>query len=177
MKQSIKASFYAIKAHREVNHKYDGQPYEVHLKMCSDIGGMFINLIPESEIERVFAAIWLHDTIEDCRKTYNDIKKDFGSIVADIVYACTNEKGKTRKERANDKYYSGINETPYANFVKLCDRLANMTYSINTRSRMAEMYVREMPEFFDRLYCHNLSPMFDYMNSLAKEISEQSINS
>ena len=99
MKASIKASFYAIKAHKEVNHKYDGQPYEVHLKMCSDIGGMFIKLIPESEIERVFAAIWLHDTIEDCRKTYNDIKKEFGSIVADIVYACTNEKGKTRKER------------------------------------------------------------------------------
>ena len=37
---------------------------------------------------------------------------------AEIVYALTNDKGRTRKERAGEHYYAGIRETPYAPFVK-----------------------------------------------------------
>lgn len=49
--------------------------------------------------------------------------------VADIVYAVTNEKGKNRSERANEKYYQGIRENKLAVIVKICDRLANALYS------------------------------------------------
>ena len=69
--------------------------------------------------------------------TYNDVKKVAGSMLTEeqalmateIVYALTNDKGRSRAERAGEKYYQGIRETPYAPFVKLCDRLANITYS------------------------------------------------
>lgn len=163
--------FYAKEAHRSVNHKYDDKPYEIHLQMVSDVGLRFIHLIPERDIENVFAAIWLHDTIEDCRKTYNDIKKQFGCHVADIVYACTNEKGKTRGERANDKYYKGIRETEYAVFVKVCDRIANMEYSIQTKSRMAQMYADELPEFKGKLFVdEKLGDMFMYLEHLASNL-------
>ena len=72
-------------------------------------------------------------------------------IATEIVYALTNDKGRTREERAGEKYYQGIRETPYAPFVKLADRLANTTYSCthanNTNNRMKEIYARELPHF------------------------------
>ncbi|MEK6884240.1 MAG: phosphohydrolase, partial [Nanoarchaeota archaeon] len=71
--------------------------------------------------------------------------------VADIVYAVSNEKGKNRKQRANDKYYEGIRRTPFATFVKLCDRLANVTYSLDTNSKMFSVYQQEHDDFIKQL--------------------------
>ena len=79
--------------------------------------------------EEIGIACWGHDLIEDTRVSYNDCVKALGEIPASIIYAVSNEKGKNRKERANDKYYAGIRETPGALFVKLCDRIANVQYS------------------------------------------------
>jgi len=99
---------YAIEAHHNTNHLYDGKPYAVHLAMVVGYAQKYIDKIPKQFQENVISACWLHDTIEDTRNTYNDIKNISNTTVADIVYALTNEKGKNRKERANDKYYQGI---------------------------------------------------------------------
>ena len=70
---------------------------------------------------------------------------------AEIVYALTNDKGRTRAERAGEHYYQGIRETPYAPFVKLADRLANTTYSFThanqSNTHMREVYQQEQPYF------------------------------
>ena len=72
-------------------------------------------------------------------------------MATEIVYALTNDKGRSRAERAGEKYYQGIRETPYAPFVKLCDRLANITYSCAGEGahslHMKEVYKHEMPHF------------------------------
>ena len=116
-------------------------------------------------------ASWGHDLIEDCRVSYNDVKDALGQEAADIVYAVTNEKGKNRKERANDKYYEGIRRTPGAVFVKLCDRIANIQYSKMTGSRMFEMYKKESDNFivkmgWDDSNTHPYYEMFSYMINL-----------
>lgn len=61
-------------------------------------------LFPKKEHIDGLKAVWRHDTIEDIRQSYNDIKKKIGQPVADMVFAVTNEKGKNRHERANVKY-------------------------------------------------------------------------
>lgn len=71
------------------------------------------------------------------------IKQPWKIDVADVIYALTNEKGKNRSERANDKYYDGIKKYSGYIFVKLCDRIANVQYSKLTKSRMFEMYKTE----------------------------------
>jgi hypothetical protein len=116
-------------------------------------------------------AAWGHDLIEDCRVSYNDVKEILGQEAADIVYAVTNEKGKNRKERANDKYYEGIRETKGAVFVKLCDRIANVQYSKMTGSRMFEMYRKENDNFIEKLgyddtNTHPYFEMFGYLVGL-----------
>ena len=148
------------------NHKYDGKPYTYHLSMVVEVAEKFIHLIPVNKRDTVLAACWCHDTIEDCRVTYNDVKSELGEEVANIVYALTNEKGKTRKERANDKYYEGIRETEFAVFVKLCDRIANIQYSYSQRSRMSDMYKKETPDFIKSIYDEKYEQLFHYLENL-----------
>lgn len=150
-----------IERHKSTNHMYDKYlPYEFHLRMVvqafEEWNWMIEDELEDGDIPSVLdtveMACWAHDLIEDTRTTYNDVVQVLGKDVADIVYAVTNEKGKNRAERANDKYYEGIRNTPYATFVKLCDRLANVQYSKMTKSSMFDKYVSEHYKFSGKIF-------------------------
>lgn len=151
---------YAIRAHADANHRYDGKPYAVHLSMVVERAVEFLHLLDETERPIALAGAWVHDAIEDARQTYNDVKHATNEAVAEVAFALTNEKGRTRKERANARYYAGIRASEVATFVKLCDRLANAGYSVATQSRMREVYRRELPEFRAALYTDRFAPMW-----------------
>lgn len=173
------AKEHAIKAHENKKNTYDKKPYKFHLNMAAEIAELFIHLIPEKDRDFVIAGIYEHDTIEDCGLTYNDVKKVTGVKVAELAYALTNEKGRTRKERANSKYYKGIRKTKYASFIKICDRLANIKHSSDTNSRMLNVYKKESKDFkkkirgnlFRRLFIKSdvdYTLMWEYMDRLLK---------
>jgi len=161
---------WCIEQHKNTNHFYDTYlPYEFHLRMVAQVAVDFIYLLKGKEkIEyiEVQLACYGHDLIEDTRVSYNDVKEALGEYAADIVYAVSNEKGKTRKERANEKYYEGIRNTSGATFVKLCDRIANVQYSKLTKSNMFEKYKTENQQFAKSLYNEDYQPMFDYLDKL-----------
>jgi (p)ppGpp synthase/HD superfamily hydrolase len=173
---------WCIEQHTKTNHWYDQYlPYEFHLRMVAQAAKDFIHLIPDrnegddSLRENIIMAAYGHDLIEDTRVSYNDVKEVLGQQAADIIYAVSNEKGKNRKERANEKYYEGIRNTPGAVFVKLCDRIANVQYSKMTKSRMFEMYKKENSEFTKALGLkgdgveypgHNYYKMYKYLINL-----------
>lgn len=71
-----KAMAYAIKCAEDTNHKYNGHPYEVHLRKTVDVALRFIDLIPEDDRSDVVSACWCHDVIEDNRETYGDVKNN-----------------------------------------------------------------------------------------------------
>ena len=168
------ARFFAISKHESTNHFYDkDKPYEVHLQMVYDAAKRYIHLVDPELHQSVLAACWAHDTIEDCRVTYNNVKDSLGEAVADIVYACTNEKGKNRDERANEKYYTGIMATPGACFVKLCDRLANITYSSKNKSRMLIKYRAEHYHFLKALWNKNYEPIYAEMAEILFNIKNK----
>ena len=134
--------------------------------MVFEIAKKFIHSIEKTEQENVLAACWVHDIIEDARETYNDVKKETNETIAELAYALTNEKGRSRAERANEKYYQGIRETKNASFVKFCDRIANVTHSKNTRSRMFEKYKEENEEFIKKIYVPECAEISQYLKSL-----------
>ena len=148
--------------HQSVNQTYgDNLPYGFHLDMVAEGVRDYGHLVcaSEADVLPLFFGAYFHDCIEDARQSYHDVlgraKKlfddDHALMAAEIVYALTNDKGRTRAERAGDRYYEGIRTTPYAPFVKLCDRLANVTYSCSIDGgkfdRMREVYKNEMGEF------------------------------
>lgn len=165
-----KAYDYAYFCHYKTNHTYDGHPYLYHLKLAYSFAVKYVDKYFDTKVrEIILAATWAHDVIEDTRQTYNDVKRELGEEVAEIVYALTNEKGKTRAERANNKYYDGIMNNEYAPFVKLCDRLANVKYGKdNASNKMLDRYRSEQPNFERHLSgaLYRYPDMFAELNEL-----------
>lgn len=158
-----KARRFAIHHHK---NRYDGKPYKVHLKIVFEFALKYRYLMDYNDYANFLAAAWLHDTIEDANQTYNDIRKNFNEPIAEMVYALTNEKGKSRHERANEKYYKGILQTPGASYIKICDRLANVKYSKKKKSSMFGLYRHEHNNFGEELYDLKYQPMFDELENM-----------
>lgn len=155
----------AAQCHAAVNQTYGGYlPYEFHLRLTVSYAARFVaalGLTEAAELETVFAAAAFHDTLEDARLSYNDLVRLLTELkereglalnvaeAVEAVYALTNDKGRTRAERAGEKYYAGIRATKYAPFLKMCDRLANLRYATLNfpPQRMAAVYREEMPHF------------------------------
>ena len=156
----------AHELHQSVNQTYgDNLPYGYHLDMVVEAINQYGHLVcvKEDDVLPLFFAGFFHDSIEDARLTYNDVlhqarallTEEQALMATEIVYALTNDKGRTRAERAGEKYYKGIRETPYAPFVKLRDRLANVAYScsdeLGGNNRMREVYKGEMGHFLQSI--------------------------
>lgn len=168
---------WCIDQHRNTNHYYDKYlPYEFHLRMVVQVFNDFKHLLTKDLFGRVNItfevielACWGHDLIEDTRTSYNDVKNVLGVNAAEIIFALTNETGRTRKDRANWAYYEKIRNTKGAIFVKLCDRIANVQYSKMTKSRMFEMYKEENAEFMTKVWAHAYPEMQQYLINLFNE--------
>ena len=171
--ETIKESAHQLHAH--VNQTYGGRlPYAYHLDMVADSVYKYGHHVcaGEDDLLPLFFGAYYHDSIEDARLTYNDVVKaarlymdtDQAVVAAEIVYALTNDKGRTRAERAGEKYYQGIRQTPYAPFVKLADRLANITYSCvhskDDNARMKTVYSDELPHFLEAIDSHQTDIRF-----------------
>lgn len=175
-----RAAKYAKKKHKETNHKYDDvYPYKVHLKMVYHYAVKYRRLIifkyDEEVLANAMAAAWTHDTIEDTRETFNNVRDATNVGVANITYALTNHKGKTRAQRAGKAYYRDIKEEPLADYIKICDRLANLKYSAETQSRMLDVYRKEHDHFRTMLYKPEYEMMFDEMEELMAELPENEV--
>jgi len=163
---------WCIDQHKKTNHMYDEYlPYEFHLRMVFTVGTQFQHLLQVNEKGAIMLALYGHDLIEDTRTNYNECVKVLGKKVADIIYALTNEKGRNRDERADERYYKGIREESGADFAKLCDRIANVQYSKMTQSSMFKKYQKENVYFMAGVgYIpeepHKYQEMFDYLVEL-----------
>ena len=176
----------AHELHASVNQAYDGnKPYGLHLDMVAATVFEYGHLVCEEKndlLPLLFSA-YFHDSIEDARLTYNDVTRyalrwmdeQQALTAAEIVYALTNDKGRTRAERAGERYYRGIRETPYAPFVKLADRRANITYSCQgngeANAHMREVYRKELPHFLDAINAHNCDIRFSLPEVIIEEIN------
>lgn len=166
----------------------NGLPYSFHLDCVRIQGNKFQHLIKgvcenkdnyksvDVHYKKIVEiAMICHDSIEDARLTYNDVVKTVNTylgnykaseMVADIVYCVTDEKGKNRAERKNEKYYKELSENKLAVFVKLADLSANTIYSKLTGSSMYEKYKLEFPKFKEKVYVEEYEEFFNYVENL-----------
>lgn len=160
--------------HFGVNHYYGKLDYLVHLDSVFAYGCMFINLVPKELQKDFLIACYAHDLLEDTRESYHDIKRQFGLVVADLVYSVTHGKGKTRKEKASKEYYQGIKDVPYADLLKICDRLSNYDFSLRqVNLSKLKMYAGEYERFEDSLYDpvkYDAWTLLSHYNRRAKDI-------
>ena len=173
--------------HASVNHAYDRiRPYGFHLDMVVNWVVKYIADVCEKEqdVLPIYFAAFYHDSIEDARLSYNDVMKiakelmdeEQAFLATEIVYALTNDKGRNRAERANEKYFAGIRETPYAPFVKLADRLANTSYAFSKGTadslRMSKVYREELPGFLEALKVEGTDVRFSLPEAMVEDLWE-----
>jgi (p)ppGpp synthase/HD superfamily hydrolase len=90
------AKEFALKAHQ--GQTYGTREYSFHLEAVVSIAKEF------KLDENIISACWLHDTMEDCNVSFQDLKNIFGEKIAEIVYCVTDELGRNRKERKAKTY-------------------------------------------------------------------------
>ena len=155
----IRAKYFAEIAHFGQTYN-DEVPYTYHLDKVHEVAVRF----GVRDIV-ILCATLLHDTIEDSRRSYNDIKEKFGVDVAELVFAVTNEVGRDRKERSI-KTYPKIAGNKKAIILKLSDRIANVEYGIANGSTQSKMYAKEYPEFRGALYLEHVGENSDIIKNM-----------
>ena len=116
---------FANENHKQQKRK-SGEPYINH---CLSITLM---LAKYQSAPVTLAAGFLHDTMEDCGVTYNELKSMFNEDVADIVQAVTKIKNlpnvslEESSASTHRKLILAMAKDIRAVIVKLCDRLHNM---------------------------------------------------
>ena len=118
---TLKAVDYAVAAHEGQKRKRSAVPYIYHpLNLACH--ALSMDIIEDE----VIAACMLHDVVEDCGKTLEDLPVN--DETREIVRLLTREptKGKDR-EKILEAYYSGILGNPKAALVKCLDRCNNLT--------------------------------------------------
>lgn len=97
--QVQKALSFATEKHGQQKRKNSGDPYVNHcirvsatVKQYSTDEDLAVRAICLEFCPAKFEAALLHDTLEDTDITYDELKREFGARVADIVMALTNDK-------------------------------------------------------------------------------------
>ena len=119
----MKAMLFAAKKHTDQRRKGErAEPYVNHLIEVADLlaqhtGGKNTDLI---------CAGILHDTIEDTGTKYDELKREFGENVADIVKECTDDKSLPKQERKRLQIEHAPQKSEEARMVKMADKISNL---------------------------------------------------
>lgn len=126
----------AIKLHGQ--QKYGNLPYVFHL---DDVAKLAI----EYHLKDCVQAAFLHDLIEDCGVSREQIEEYTNKEIADMVWAVSGF-GKNRKERKED-IIKKLYEYPKAINLKMLDRLANMRHAKENNNPIFNMYLEELKDY------------------------------
>lgn len=144
MNRLLSAIAFAAHKHRDQRRKDQAaSPYINHPISLANV------LANEACIddERVLIAAILHDTIEDTETTEQELVREFGKEIADIVMEVTDDKllAKAERKRLQIEHASTISRR--AKLVKLADKISNLRDIAN--SPPSDWSLARKQEYFD----------------------------
>ena len=121
MRDTLKAVDFAVEAHEGQTRKRSDMPYIYHpLNMACHALSMGI------KDDEIIAAILLHDVIEDCNKSLDElpVKDEAKEIVRLMTHVKTSDEN---RDQVMNEYYEALASNPKAALVKCIDRCNNLT--------------------------------------------------
>ncbi len=118
--------------HREQRRKYP----EVLVPYVSHPAGVVAILARHGFDEEVLAAGALHDVVEDCGVTYEQISVELGPRVADLVRHVSEEDKSLPWEERKARYLEHFKHKPWdAQAISLADKIDNFTSIVVCKER------------------------------------------
>ena len=121
-----RAIIFAVHAHHDTERRGKGFPYIVHPMEAVEI----VSTITSDQ--ELLAAAALHDTIEDTDVTVEDIRREFGDRVSELVHSESDQfvEGVSEEDSWHDRKQAAIDRLAAAShdakIVALGDKLSNM---------------------------------------------------
>jgi (p)ppGpp synthase/HD superfamily hydrolase len=141
MQLIARADAFAEKAHTGQKRKYTGEDYIVHPRAVAEI----VKTAAYWSSTMVAAAL-LHDVIEDCGVTREQLKDQFGFVIADLVFWLSNVSkpgdGNRAKRKAMDAAH--LSQAPAAaQTIKVADLIHNTESIIAHDPDFTKVYLPE----------------------------------
>jgi (p)ppGpp synthase/HD superfamily hydrolase len=139
---------FAKDAHADQTRKYTGEPYFVHLEevaqIVKSVGGT----------AEMVSAAYLHDTVEDTETTIEEIREQFGPMVAELVGWLTDvskpSDGNRRTRKDLDLLHTAAS-IPDAKTIKLADLISNSRSIVEHDKDFARVYLNEKARLLEVL--------------------------
>ena len=135
-----KALGFASNAHADQVRKYSGEKYINHPVAVSEI----VASVPHDE--NMLAAALLHDVVEDCPVSLEEIEREFGEDIASLVENLSDvskpEDGNRKARKAIDREHSS-KASPRAASIKLADLIHNAEDIAKNDPSFAKVFMAE----------------------------------
>lgn len=123
------AMLFGLEKHKNQTRRYTGDQYAVH---CAEVVGVLVPILLAAGydayiIDRAVAIAWLHDVIEDCGVTRQELRAKFGAVV-EIGVSLLTDPDKDAGNREERKRMTRIRlgeSTAIIQTIKCCDGWSN----------------------------------------------------
>ena len=145
----LAAVLFAQTKHREHFRTYTYEPYFVHLEEVARI------LERYDAPDEVVMAAYLHDTIEDTDTTREDLEREFGSYIAQLVWEVTDQSIFLPEPRPNRKVRKAMdrdwnaNASYWGQSIKYGDMISNTESIVTHDKNFARVYLKEKGALLD----------------------------
>jgi len=128
----VKAYHYAYEKHGDTLDDIGKNYFKAHVCRVVSI------LYKVTDNDDILAAAYLHDVVEDCGVTYEELVKEFGKTIADLVMEVTHDGKKDNYGR----YFPRL-KTRDGVLIKFADRLSNLSRMEAWDDKRQKQYVRK----------------------------------
>lgn len=169
MNNILRAIEFARKAHSGQKRKYTGESYIEHpLEVMNMVSKVTTN-------EPVLCAAVLHDTVEDCDVSIEEIRKHFGDWVAALVSDLTDVSKPEDGNRSVRKHID-LKHTAQADWeaktIKLADLISNTRSIVEHDKEFAKVYIKEKEALLEVL-TEGDKYLYEVASDLVKKSKEE----
>lgn len=144
LKLLLKALEFASIKHRTQRRKdAEASPYINHPIALANV---LCNEAQLTDTEVIIGAL-LHDTVEDTETTAEELEREFGASIKDIVMDVTDDKSLPKPERKQKQVEHAAHISDQAKLIKLADKISNLRDVI--ASPPADWSLERKQEYFD----------------------------
>ncbi len=110
---------------RHVAQQRKGRAREPYVNHLAEVAGLLAETAAQPDAALV-AAGWLHDTLEDTQTEREELVREFGEDVAELVAAVTDDKSLPKAERKRLQIENAPKKSARAKALKMADKTSNL---------------------------------------------------